>query len=76
MSMVSACILIKVIPAKGKSVLEELKKMDGVTSAFMVFGRYDVAVFVETENYKSIAELAKKVNALKGIRRSETIVEG
>ncbi len=76
MSMVSACILIKVIPAEGKSVLEELKKMDGVTSAFMVFGRYDVAVFVETENYKSIAELAKKVNALKGIRRSETIVEG
>lgn len=74
--MVNACILIRVVPAKGKEVLEAVKKFEEVKKAFMVFGGYDIAVFIEARDYETVSNLSTKINSFEGIRRSETFIEG
>lgn len=74
--MLNACILIRFVPAKGKDVLEAVKKFKEVKKAFIVLGRYDIAAFIEAPDYETLSNLSTKINSLQGIRRSETFVEG
>ena len=74
--MVNACILIRFVPAKGKDVLEAVRKFEEVQKAFIVLGRYDIAAFIEAPDYETLSNLSTKINSLQGIRRSETFVEG
>ena len=74
--MLNACILIRFVPAKGKDVLEAVKKFKEVKKAFIVLGRYDIAAFIEAPDYESVSNVSTKINSLQGIRRSETFVEG
>ncbi|KPV64637.1 MAG: AsnC family protein [Candidatus Bathyarchaeota archaeon BA2] len=68
--------LDQVRPREGKDVLEAVKKFKEVKKAFIVLGRYDVAAFIEAPDYESVSNLSAKINSLKGIRRSETFIEG
>lgn len=74
--MLNACVLIRFVPAKGKDVLEAVKKFKEVKKAFIVLGRYDIAAFIEAPDYESVTNLSARINSLQGIRRSETFVEG
>ncbi|MDH5362105.1 MAG: Lrp/AsnC ligand binding domain-containing protein [Aigarchaeota archaeon] len=73
--MTNVCILIRVLRGKGLKVLNGLKKLPQVKSAHLVLGRYDVVAFAETRTYKAVAALSLKVNAIEGIKSSETLVE-
>ncbi|HDI46724.1 MAG TPA: Lrp/AsnC family transcriptional regulator [Candidatus Methanomethylia archaeon] len=73
--MVQACILIK---AKTKSVFDvvkQLEQMEEVKDAFPVFGRFDVVAFIEVESRDRVVELARKINSLEGVIRTETLLE-
>jgi len=73
--MVQACILIK---AKTKSVFDvvkQLEQMEEVKDAFPVFGRFDVVAFIEVESRDRVVELARKINGLEGVIRTETLLE-
>ncbi len=73
--MVQACILIK---AKTKSVFDvvkQLEQMEEVKEAFPVFGRFDVVAFIEVENRDRVVEMARKINSLEGVIRTETLLE-
>ena len=73
--MVQACILIK---AKTKSVFDvvkQLEQMEEVEDTFPVFGRFDVVAFIEVESRDRVVELARKINGLEGVIRTETLLE-
>jgi len=57
------------------NVVKEARKIPGVTDAFSVFGRFDVAVFIEAEDYDKLREIASKVNAIPGVKSTETLSE-
>jgi len=71
----SACILVKTVPTQSDAVLEAASKLKGITKAFIAFGRFDLVVFAKCPDYSAIRKLASSVNALDGVRSTETLVE-
>jgi uncharacterized protein with GYD domain len=69
------CILIRVLPGRGFEVLEAVKKLPEVKSAYFVFGRYDIVVFAEASTFEAISTLVIKVNATSGIKSTESLIE-
>jgi len=73
--MIQACMLIEALPGKVGTVLDRVKKIEGVRKAFMVFGRFDIVAFVEARDYEAVRKLSLTVNAIEGVEQTETVVE-
>ena len=71
-----ACVLIRVVPPKGPTVLDAVKKIPEVKSAYFVFGRYDIVAFVEAPSYDALSTLTSKLHAIAGTKSTETLIEG
>lgn len=71
-----ACILIRAMPGKVTKVLENVKKCRGVVKAFPVYGRYDIVAFAEAPDYGSISKISMEINGIKGVKTTETAIEG
>lgn len=73
--MLDACILLKVVPTKAKKILKTINEIAGVRKAYFTYGRFDLAVFVEAEDYKKLREITTNINSIEGIRSTETLPE-
>ncbi|MEM1530893.1 MAG: Lrp/AsnC ligand binding domain-containing protein [Candidatus Bathyarchaeia archaeon] len=73
--MLNACILLKVIPTKAEAVLEAVRKVRGVRKAYFVYGRFDIVVFLEAEDYGELRKATTEINGINGVRSTETLVE-
>ncbi|MEX2722032.1 MAG: Lrp/AsnC ligand binding domain-containing protein [Candidatus Wukongarchaeota archaeon] len=73
--MKNGCILIRLKPGKVKETLESVRKIEGVVTAFLVFGRYDLVAFVETEELEELFDIAVEINSLEGTESTETLPE-
>ncbi|HEX9863149.1 MAG TPA: Lrp/AsnC ligand binding domain-containing protein [Candidatus Bathyarchaeia archaeon] len=73
--MIDACILLKVVPTKANTILNTVRKVSGVRKAYFTYGRFDLAVFVEAEDYKKLREITAQINGIEGIRSTETLPE-
>ena len=71
----NACILVKTTPIQTEEVVEAIRKIKGVRKAFIAYGRYDLVAFVYSADYSGISKLTTDVNALPGVRSTETLVE-
>ena len=71
-----ACVLIRALPGKVKATLEGVRKVENVVKAFPVYGRYDIVAFIEAPDFKAISEASGKINATKGVKSTETAIEG
>jgi len=72
----NACVLLKVVPTKADSILEAVKAIRGVRKAFLTYGRFDIAVFLEVEDYRELREITTRINEINGVRSTETLPEG
>ncbi|MCJ7561353.1 Lrp/AsnC ligand binding domain-containing protein [Candidatus Bathyarchaeota archaeon] len=70
-----ACILLKVVPTEADMILDSVRKVDGVRKAYFTYGVFDLAVFVEVEDYKKLREITTQINCIEGIRSTETLPE-
>jgi uncharacterized protein with GYD domain len=52
--MLDACILLKVVPTKASTILDTVRKVTGVRKAYSTYGRFDLVIFVEVEDYKKL----------------------
>jgi DNA-binding Lrp family transcriptional regulator len=73
--VLNACILLKVVPTKASMILDTVRKIAGVRKAYFTYGRFDLAVFVEVEDYKKLREITTQINGVEGIRSTETLPE-
>ena len=73
--MLDACILLKVVPTKASMILDTIRKVPGVRKAYFTYGRFDLAIFVEVEDYKKLREITTQINGIEGIRSTETLPE-
>ncbi len=71
----NACILIKTSPIQTADVREKTKKLKGVRKVFVAYGRFDLVAFVEASEYPTIRRLTGTINAIEGVRSTETLVE-
>lgn len=73
--MIQVCILINAEKVSILDVVKKLEKIPGVVEAFPTFGRFDIVVFCEVEKREEVGPLVKKINAIEGVYRTETLVE-
>ncbi len=73
--MVSACVLICCEAGEYPDIAEKVKNIKGVVRAFSAAGRWDVIAEIEAPNMKALTDIALKINAMPGIKATETLVE-
>lgn len=71
----NACILLKIVPIKAHAILSAVRDIGGVRKAYFTYGRFDISVFVEVEDYKKLRAVTTKINGIEGIRSTETLPE-
>jgi uncharacterized protein with GYD domain len=69
-------VLVKVGAAPPLSILEGIKGVGGVLDAYVVFGRFDIVVFIEAEDYYKLKDIAGKIAGIEGVKSTETLVHG
>lgn len=73
--MLNACILLKVVPTKAETILDTVRKVRGVRKAYLTYGRFDIVVFLEAEDYTELRKATTEINGINGVRSTETLVE-
>jgi uncharacterized protein with GYD domain len=73
--VLNACVLLKVVPIRANVILDTVRMVAGVRKAYFTYGRFDLAVFVEVEDYKKLREITTQINGIEGIRSTETLPE-
>ena len=74
--MTQAVILVKISAEDTTKFVDDAKKLEGVIDAYSVFGRFDCVVFVDAENLDGVKSTARKLGGFKGVKSTETLVEG
>ncbi len=73
--MVVAGILINTAPGKVKNMLGAVRKIEGVTRAYAVFGRYDIITMAGVKDLDNAAAMVvEKICKLDGVARTETLI--
>ncbi len=70
-----AFVLVETQVGKAPQVAQELRSMDGISSADVVTGNFDVIVLVEASDMAAMAELVTgRVQSVRGVMRTITCV--
>ena len=72
MSMVY--VLLNTEPGHMESVLEEIKKIDGVEEAYMVYGIYDICVKVRTEIPQKLKGVVQRIRSQENVSYTLTLM--
>jgi uncharacterized protein with GYD domain len=70
--MVRAVILVRAPKTLASS---KVRGIEGVVDAFDVSGRFDAVVLTEGKDLTTLKEAVLKIQGIKGVRRTETLVE-
>jgi uncharacterized protein with GYD domain len=76
MTLALACLLAVVEHRRSLDVMKALRSMPEVKDVFMVFGQYDIVVFLEADDYAELTAVSAEINGICGIRKTETLVAG
>lgn len=73
MNMDKAIVLLNLETTVEQSVLEKLRKMEGVIEAHFLYGPYDAYVKIEAKNSQELQDIViNKIRNLEGIKSTMT----
>ena len=67
-------VLLNTEPSQMESVLEEVKEIDGVEEAYMVYGVYDICVKVKAEIPKELKGIVQKIRSKENVSSTLTLM--
>ncbi|MCQ5361973.1 MAG: hypothetical protein HA492_05530 [Candidatus Verstraetearchaeota archaeon] len=73
--MVQVLVLINAEKVSVLDIVGKLEKMPEVLDVFPTFGRFDVVAFFNAESRESVKDLVRRIAALDGVLKTETLVE-
>ncbi len=71
---ITAYIILVVAVGRERAILEELKRMEEVKDAKIVYGEYDIIARVETASMGELKSVVKRIRELEGVMRSITLI--
>ena len=71
---VSVYIFVQVEKGEPWQVAAEISKIEGVKTAHIVTGQYDIIVFAELDNLDELKDVVKRIHQLKGVQHTQTAV--
>ena len=73
--MVSAYVLVRVVPGLEPGALSQIRVIPGVKDIILVFGRWDAIVQVETNSLHSLSRLViSQIRGIQGVQATETLI--
>lgn len=70
-----AFVLVNVEAGTDREVLDNIKKVPEVKSAYMVYGVYDIIVMLESDTLEKLREtVTKKIRQLDKVRSTMTMI--
>lgn len=70
-----AFVLVNVEAGTDREVLENIKKIPEVKTAYMVYGVYDIVVMLESDTLERLREMVtKKIRQLDKVRSTMTMI--
>jgi DNA-binding Lrp family transcriptional regulator len=69
-----AGVLILCEPQKEVEVLEALRKLEGLSYVYTLFGRYDMVALIRALDLHAASEVVGRIRAIDGVRSTETLV--
>jgi len=67
-------VLLNTEPSQMESVLEEVKEIDGVEEAYMVYGIYDICAKVKTEIPQELKGIIQKIRSKENVSSTLTLM--
>ncbi|HIE18717.1 TPA: Lrp/AsnC family transcriptional regulator [Candidatus Bathyarchaeota archaeon] len=71
---ISVYVLIQVEKGEPWPVADKVSKIEGVKTAHIVTGQYDIITFAELKDLQDIKDLIKKIHQMEGIQHTQTAV--
>ena len=71
--MSTAYVMINTVPDKMEVVLEEVKEIEGVKDAYMVYGVYDIIAEIKAGNTEDLKATILNIRILKHILSTLTL---
>ncbi|MBI3455886.1 MAG: Lrp/AsnC ligand binding domain-containing protein [Candidatus Rokubacteria bacterium] len=69
-----AGVLIRCEPRKESEVLDALRKLEGLSYVYTLFGRYDMVALVRALDLHAASEVVGRIRAIDGVVSTETLV--
>ena len=66
-------VMINTVPDKMEAVLKEIREIEGVEEAYMVYGVYDIIAEVKVGNVTELKDTILKIRILKHILSTLTL---
>ena len=74
-SLVVAYVLITTATGKEGPVLEQLRKINGLSEVHQLFGQFDMIVRMETKDYDVLCdEVLGKIRTISGVTSTRTLI--
>jgi DNA-binding Lrp family transcriptional regulator len=70
-----AFILIEVAGDHTRSAYKTIQRMEGVRTAYIVTGGYDLIVHIEGQDLKQVNEVLQKIRGVQGVTKTTTCIE-
>lgn len=71
---VSVYVLVEVERGEPWRIASEIAKIDGVKTAHVVTGQYDIIVYAELSRLENLKDLIKSIHSVDGVQRTQTAV--
>lgn len=69
-----AGILVRCEPQKESDVLDALRKLEGLSYVYPLFGRYDMVALIRSLDLHAASEVVGRIRAIHGVTSTETLV--
>ncbi len=69
-----AYVLLNVMGGKEYEVAEEIKQIDGVTEALVVYGEYDVVARLVVDSMRKLDRAVTKIREIEGVLKTTTLL--
>ncbi|MDH5795386.1 MAG: Lrp/AsnC ligand binding domain-containing protein [Candidatus Bathyarchaeota archaeon] len=71
---VSVYVFVQVEKGEPWQIAADLSKIEGVKTAHIVTGQYDIVVFAELDSLETLKDVVKRVQRIEGVQRTQTAV--
>lgn len=69
-----AGVLIRCEPQREAEVLDALRKLEGLSYVYTLFGRFDMVALIRALDLHAASEVVAKIRAIDGVLSTETLV--
>jgi DNA-binding Lrp family transcriptional regulator len=62
------------VPQKEAAVLDALRKLEGLSYVYPLFGRYDMVALIRSLDLHAASEVVGRIRGIDGVTETETLV--